>query len=109
MERSSDQVIKPVNLEALTKWVGHLPPDVVRDVAEVAPMLSVLGYDPNDPKPSYGQPDPRVADNTRLIAENRNLWADRAKTFLDQNGGSSSSTAKPSAAALVASEPASDV
>lgn len=46
VERSSDQVIKPVNLEALSKWVGKIPDDVVRDMADIAPMLSVLGYDP---------------------------------------------------------------
>lgn len=43
VERSSDQVIKPVNLEALTKWVGNFPEDVVHDMANIAPMLSVLG------------------------------------------------------------------
>lgn len=43
VERSSDQVIKPVNLEALTKWVGNIPEDVVHDMANIAPMLSVLG------------------------------------------------------------------
>jgi len=43
VERSSDQVIKPVNLEALTKWVGNIPEDVVHDMANVAPMLSILG------------------------------------------------------------------
>jgi hypothetical protein len=36
-------VIKPVNLEALTKWVGHIPEDVVNDMANIAPMLSILG------------------------------------------------------------------
>ena len=25
IERSMDQVIKPVNLEALSKWTGHIP------------------------------------------------------------------------------------
>lgn len=43
VERSSDQVIKPVNLEALTKWVGNIPEDVVHDMANLAPMLSILG------------------------------------------------------------------
>lgn len=60
MERSSDQVIKPVNLEALTKWVGNIPDDVVRDMAEIAPMLSVLGYDPYSNPPNYGKPDDQV-------------------------------------------------
>ena len=27
-EHSSDQVIKPINLEALTKWIGHMPKDI---------------------------------------------------------------------------------
>jgi protein-tyrosine sulfotransferase len=36
-------VIKPVNLEALTKWVGNIPEDVVHDMANIAPMLSILG------------------------------------------------------------------
>ncbi|KAB1256247.1 Protein-tyrosine sulfotransferase 2 [Camelus dromedarius] len=51
-ERSTDQVIKPVNLEALSKWTGHIPRDVIRDMAQIAPMLARLGYDPyaNPPK-----------------------------------------------------------
>lgn len=57
VERSSDQVIKPVNLEALSKWVGHIPDDVVRDMADIAPMLSVLGYDPYSNPPDYGKAD----------------------------------------------------
>lgn len=61
VERSSDQVIKPVNLEALTKWVDNIPEDVVRDMAEIAPMLSVLGYDPYANPPNYGKPDDQVS------------------------------------------------
>lgn len=55
VERSSDQVIKPVNLEALSKWVGNIPDDVVRDMADIAPMLSILGYDPYANPPDYGK------------------------------------------------------
>lgn len=69
MERSSDQVIKPVNLEALSKWVGHIPSDVVRDMAEIAPMLSVLNYDPYANPPEYGKPDAWVKDNTVKVRE----------------------------------------
>ena len=43
VERSSDQVIKPVNLEALSKWVGHIPDDVIEDMASIAPMLAHFG------------------------------------------------------------------
>lgn len=65
VERSSDQIIKPVNLAALTKWVGNIPEDVVREMADIAPMLSVLGYDPYANPPVYGAPDSLVSDNTR--------------------------------------------
>ncbi|XP_037813074.1 protein-tyrosine sulfotransferase isoform X2 [Lucilia sericata] len=67
VERSSDQVIKPVNLEALSKWVGNIPEDVVRDMADIAPMLSVLGYDPFANPPDYGKPDAWVEDNTSKL------------------------------------------
>lgn len=69
VERSSDQVIKPVNLEALSKWVGNIPEDVIRDMADIAPMLSVLGYDPYANPPDYGKPDSWVQDNTFKVSE----------------------------------------
>lgn len=68
VERSTDQVIKPVNVEALSKWVGKIPADVLRDMAVIAPMLSRLGYDPHANPPNYGRPDPRVLDNTRRVS-----------------------------------------
>jgi len=61
------QVIKPVNLEAMSKWVGQIPGDVVRDMADIAPMLSVLGYDPYANPPDYGKPDAWVQDNTSKV------------------------------------------
>ncbi|XP_059061256.1 protein-tyrosine sulfotransferase [Achroia grisella] len=54
VERSSDQVVRPVNLDALDKWVGQIPSDVRADMSELAPMLSVLGYDP------WANPPPRA-------------------------------------------------
>ncbi|MGH0184773.1 UNVERIFIED_CONTAM: hypothetical protein FKN15_016024 [Acipenser sinensis] len=66
-ERSTDQVIKPVNLEALSKWVGHIPVDVLMDMNEIAPMLTRLGYDPNANPPNYGSPDPLVVNNTQRV------------------------------------------
>lgn len=74
VERSSDQVIKPVNMEALTKWVGQFPDDVIRDMSEIAPMLSKLGYDPRANPPNYGSPDEFVADNTRKIKDQVLFW-----------------------------------
>lgn len=74
VERSSDQVVKPVNLEALSKWVGHIPDDVVEDMANVAPMLEKMGYDPNGNPPSYGKPDNEVVKNTNDVLQNEELW-----------------------------------
>lgn len=68
VERSTDQVIKPVNVEALSKWVGKMPVDVLRDMPVIAPMLARLGYDPHANPPNYGRPDPHVLDNTRRVS-----------------------------------------
>jgi len=57
VERSSDQVVRPLYQEALTKWVGQIPDDVVNDMANIAPMLSTLGYDPAANPPTYGIPE----------------------------------------------------
>lgn len=78
VERSSDQVIKPVNVDALTKWVGQMPKDVVADMADIAPMLAKLGYDPAANPPNYGSPDAFVADNTRRIRDQPSLWDTKA-------------------------------
>ena len=50
-------MIKPVNLEALSKWTNAIPEDVKRDVTVIAPMLEKLGYDPYAYPPNYGDPD----------------------------------------------------
>jgi protein-tyrosine sulfotransferase len=81
-------VIKPVNLEALTKWVGHIPEDVVNEMANIAPMLSILGknnfihvlyiyvyhvvifysgYDPYANPPNYGSAADVVKENTNQV------------------------------------------
>ncbi|XP_053678981.1 protein-tyrosine sulfotransferase [Anopheles nili] len=86
VERSSDQVIKPVNLEALSKWVGKIPSDVVRDMADIAPMLSVLGYDPYANPPDYGKPDTYVQENTYKVRSNSLMWEHRAKELLNREG-----------------------
>uniref|UniRef100_H0ZZY5 Protein-tyrosine sulfotransferase n=1 Tax=Taeniopygia guttata TaxID=59729 RepID=H0ZZY5_TAEGU len=65
VERSTDQVIKPVNVEALSKWVGKIPADVLQDMPVIAPMLAKLGYDPYANPPNYGKPDQKVVENTR--------------------------------------------
>lgn len=99
VERSSDQVIKPVNLEALSKWVGNIPDDVVRDMADIAPMLSVLGYDPYANPPNYGKPDDLVAQKTVDIQKNKNVWEKKAKEMFNlgwYNGGDTGMDKDPS-------------
>jgi protein-tyrosine sulfotransferase len=85
VERSSDQVIKPVNAEALTKWVGAIPDDVLDDMPTIAPMLETLGYDPRNRKPTYGEPDAEVATNTNDIIHNHDKWSKTADDVLKQS------------------------
>ncbi|XP_028938042.1 protein-tyrosine sulfotransferase 1 [Ornithorhynchus anatinus] len=67
VERSTDQVVKPVNAGALSKWVGKIPADVLQDMAAIAPMLARLGYDPYANPPNYGKPDQKILENTRRV------------------------------------------
>jgi len=83
-ERSTDQVIKPVNLEALTKWVDAIPSDVKQDMNAIAPMLAKLGYDPNAYPPHYGDASQFVSDNTHNIKTNEDYWRKRTRAI--QNG-----------------------
>ncbi|XP_065199522.1 protein-tyrosine sulfotransferase isoform X2 [Planococcus citri] len=85
VERSSDQVIKPINLEALKTWVGKFPEDVLKKVPQIAPMLGRLGYDPYAVPPNYGLPDAFVQNNTNLINQNKEIWLERAKNLSSQN------------------------
>merc|ERR1719220_118151 len=79
VERSSDQVIKPVNLDALSKWVGHIPDDVIEDMANIAPMLAHFGYDPDANPPNYGKADKIVVENTNDIKAHDSDWNEIAE------------------------------
>ncbi|XP_067112909.1 tyrosylprotein sulfotransferase 1, like isoform X1 [Osmerus mordax] len=69
VERSTDQVMNPVNTDALSKWVGHIPSDVMKEMSDIAPMLARLGYDPRANPPDYTQPGPLLQsfNYTQLI------------------------------------------
>lgn len=82
VERSTDQVIKPVNLEALSKWVGKFPSSVVEEMAQLAPMLRILGYDPYANPPNYGIPDTFVVDNTQEVQRNQKWYDDKAQQVM---------------------------
>lgn len=47
-------------------------------MAEIAPMLKKLGYDPEANPPNYGSPDAFVADNTRRIRDQVLYWEKKA-------------------------------
>nr|XP_012619246.1 protein-tyrosine sulfotransferase 2 isoform X1 [Microcebus murinus] len=91
IERSTDQVIKPVNLEALTRWTGHIPADVVRDMAQIAPMLARLGYDPYANPPNYGNPDPIVINNTHRVLKGDYKTPANLKGYFQVNRNGTSS------------------
>ena len=93
-ERSTDQVIKPVNLEALSKWVHAVPEDVKRDVTVLAPMLEKMGYDPYAYPPNYGDPDAFVQENTAHIKNNEDYWRKKGQEVLyAQNAGKAAAAA----------------
>lgn len=68
-EPSTNQVKKPLYLDALTAWDGFIPEDVEEDLPNIAPMLGRLGYkyDFGGKKPSYGTPDPEVLERLEKI------------------------------------------
>lgn len=70
-------------MEALIKWVGNIPEDVIRDMADIAPMLSVLGYDPYANPPNYGKPDDQVAHKTIEIQQNKDKWDKKVKEMFN--------------------------
>jgi protein-tyrosine sulfotransferase len=81
VEKSTDQVIKPVNLEALTTWVDKIPSNILDSLDTIAPMLKKLGYDTKSRSPNYGEADQKVRDNTLQIQENREYWINIAKKY----------------------------
>jgi len=82
LERSTDQVIKPINIEALSKWVGQIPADVIKDMHSIAPMLSLLGYDPTGNPPDYGKPDTYVLNKMKQLELNKDEWNAKEKEMM---------------------------
>ena len=80
-----------MNLEALSKWTGHIPGDVLRDMAQIAPMLARLGYDPYANPPNYGNPDPIVVNNTHQVLKGDYKTPANLKGYFQVNPNSTSS------------------
>lgn len=76
-------MIKPINIEALSKWVGHIPADVAEEMDSIAPMLSKLGYDPTG-TPNYGEPDSFVMQNMHELDKNRDNWINKEERMKEQ-------------------------
>lgn len=84
VERSSDQIIKPVNIDALKSWVGFYSQDVLNEMDKVAPALQKFGYDPFLNVPNYGVPDSEVLNNTNLVHANAIEWEKKSKELIAQ-------------------------
>ena len=68
-----------MNIEALSKWVGHIPEETLEEMAEIAPMLEHFGYDPNENPPNYGKPDGDVVKNMNDIKQNKHKWEEKGE------------------------------
>lgn len=62
MERSTDQVIKSVNVGALSKWVGKIPSGCFTRHGSDCTHVAKTGYDPYANPPNYGKPDPKILE-----------------------------------------------
>lgn len=60
----TEQLKRPINQDALVKWVQPMPRYLRIDMEETASMLTVLGYDPKANPPRYEelQTFPRLVD-----------------------------------------------
>ena len=74
LEKSTDQVIKPINIDALGKWKGKIPENVEKNLDEIAPMLRKLGYDPNRGPEQYGVPDELVRKKEEELKKNAEVY-----------------------------------
>lgn len=77
-------MIKPINPEALTSWVGKVPASVLERADTLAPMLKILGYDPRARRPNYGKVDQFVKENMYAILAQKELWAQRAASLVQK-------------------------
>jgi protein-tyrosine sulfotransferase len=80
-EKSSDQVIKPVNLEGLNAWVGNIPMEILEELDQLVPMMKKLGYDTKSNLIDYSLADEKVRNNTQNIKENKKYWKKLARKF----------------------------
>ena len=49
----TDESLKPINVDTLNVWFDRIPQDLLDDMKNLAPVLTTLGYDPNNNHPDY--------------------------------------------------------
>lgn len=84
LERSTDQVIKPINIDALNSWVGKIPKEVLANLSNIAPMLEILGYDSSANPPNYGKVNDFVAGNMRSISDRQKDWKLKSEEIINK-------------------------
>ena len=62
MEKSTDQVVKPVYNDSLKPWVGFFDNKTLARLSLDAPMLAEIGYSSRIHDPKYEEPDKEVVD-----------------------------------------------
>lgn len=74
-------MVKPINLDALTKWIDRFPKEIKSELDTLAPMLKKLGYDTQSDKPNYGAADQLVLANMNELKKNAEFWDTKAKFY----------------------------
>ena len=74
-------MVKPINLDALTKWINHFPKEIKGELDILAPMLKKLGYDTQSDVPNYGAADQLVLENMNELKNNAQFWDAKAKSY----------------------------
>ncbi|CAK9291920.1 unnamed protein product [Gordionus sp. m RMFG-2023] len=80
LERSSDQVIRPINTEALYRWMDSFPLEIFNQAKEIAPMLITLNYS-TEGFPYYGEPDTLVIKNNQRIQSHHDVYDEKIKNM----------------------------
>lgn len=77
---------RPINNESLTKWVNHVPDDLRHDIRSIAPMLDMLGYDPDAYPPDYLSMNYKAEQLLRhqsavsMVTDDAIFWRHRLRT-----------------------------
>lgn len=80
LEWSTHEIIKPINTESLTSWVGNLPVNE-DDIRFIHPLLNSLNYSLKQDDLNYKEDlaDELVHANNELIKKNRDYWLIKGK------------------------------